>query len=241
MFTEIHNAVEDIVFARVIEACGAIEKSGRDDICTCRQCRIDTVCYVLNRIKPHYVSSSRGVSRMARKTIARQQEEAEIVSLIYEGLEQVNHNRRPFINHRSRNAAPEKALAAPVFNVPTIVGRIFNGLNFEPLAEAKVELRRNGDLVGMKDASWQNPFLMVSNTEGVFTFWPASIPAESANANKVFEYSVRLEAPNLEAMTHFFKIPVTSEAQTAGTYSVERSFKLPDLYMFPPGGGEDLV
>jgi competence protein ComFB len=239
MFTEIHNTVEDIVFVQVTEVCDSIEKGRPGEICTCRQCRIDTACYVLNRIGPHYISSSRGISRIEQETIARQQEKAEIASLIYEGIGQVNHNRRPFINHGAKNADPEIALNSPVFNLPTIVGRIFNGLNFEPLPEAKVELRRNGDLVVMKDVSWQNPFNVVFNTEGMFTFWPTSIPAESVNTHKVFEYSIKIEAPNLESLTHFFKIPVTSEILLAGAYSMERSFKLPDLYMFPPGGGED--
>jgi competence protein ComFB len=239
MFTEIHNTVEDIVFAQVTEVCDSIEKSKKGEICTCRQCRIDTACYVLNRIGPRYISSNRGIARIEQETITRQQEEAEIVSLIHEGIGQVNHNRRPFINHGAKNALSETVSNTPVFNLPTIVGRIFNGLNFEPLSEARIELRRNEDLVVMKDASWQNPFDMVSNTEGMFTFWPISIPVESANVHKVFEYSVKLEAPNLEPLTHFFRIPVTSELQTTGTYSMERSFKLPDLYMFPPGGGED--
>jgi competence protein ComFB len=238
MFTEIHNTVEDIVFAQVTEICNTIEKNNQGEICTCHQCRVDTACYVLNRISPHYISSNRGVARMEQETITRQQKEAEITSMVYEGIRQVNHNRRPFIKHKGMNAAPEAA-ANPIFNIPTIIGRIFNGLNFEPLRAAKVELLRNGELVGMKDATWQNPFNIVPNAEGTFTFWPASIPVETANINKVFAYSVKIEAPNLDPLTHFFTIPVRSEIQTADAYSLERSFKLPDLYLFPPGNGED--
>jgi competence protein ComFB len=239
MFTEIHNTVEDTVFTQVTELCDSIEKDKKNKVCTCRQCRIDTACYVLNRIEPRYISSSRGIARVEQETIARQQEEAEIVSLIYEGIEQVNHNLRPFINHGLKTAGLETASNTPVFNFPTIIGRVFNGLNFEPLTDVKVELCRNGDLVAMKDAAWQNPFNVVSNTEGTFTFWPTSIPAESINTHKVFEYSVKLESPNLEPLTHIFTIPVTSEIQTTETYSIERSFKLPDLYMFPPDSAED--
>jgi competence protein ComFB len=239
MFIEIHNTVEDIVFTQVNKVCDSIEKDKTGEICTCRQCRIDTACYVLNRVGPYYISSNRGVTRVEQETIARQQKEAEIVSLVYEGIRKVNHNLRPFINHGARNADPETAPNTPMFNIPTIVGRIFNGLKFEPLSEAKVELHRNGDLVVMKDATWQNPFNVVPNTEGTFTFWPTSVPVKSVNAHKVFEYSVRIEAPDLEPLTHFFKIPVTSEVLTAENYSMERSFKLPNLYMFPQGGAED--
>jgi competence protein ComFB len=239
MFTEIHNTVEDIVFAQVTEVCNTIEKNKKGEICTCHQCRIDTACYVLNRISPHYISSNRGVTRMGQVTIARQQKEVEIVSLVYEGIRQVNHNRRPYIKHGGTNTSPESVSTTPIFNIPTIIGRIFNGLNFEPLPEAKVELFRNGELVDMKDVSWQNPFIVVPNTEGTFTFWPTSIPVEAANIHRVFAYSVKVEAPNLDPLTHFFTIPVTSEAQSAEAYSLNRSFTLPDLYLFPPGGGEE--
>jgi competence protein ComFB len=239
MFTEIYNTVEDIVFAQVTEVCNIIEKNKKGEICTCHQCRIDTACYVLNRICPHYISSNRGVTRMGQVTIAHQQKEAEIVSLVYEGIRQVNHNRRPYIKHQGMNGALESALPSPIFNIPTIVGRIFNGLNFEPLPEAKVELYRNGELVCMKDATWQNPLNVVPNTEGTFTFWPASIPVDAANINKVFAYSVKIEAPNLDPLTHIFTIPVTSEIQPTDAYSLGRPFTLPDLYLFPPGSGED--
>jgi competence protein ComFB len=239
MFTEIHNTIEDIVFAKVTEVCDAIEKDRKGEICTCRQCRIDTVCYVLNRVTPHYISSYRGVARIEQETIARQQKKAEIVSMIYEGIRQVNYNLRPFILHNVKNTGSEAFLNVPVYNIPTIVGRVFSGLNFEPLPLVKVELRRNGDMVVMKDTAWQNPFNIVPNAEGTFTFWPTFIPAESVNAHKVFEYSVKLEAPEFDPLTHFFKIPVTSELQAVDAYSMDRSFKLPDLYLFPPGDEED--
>jgi competence protein ComFB len=241
MFTEIHNIIEDIVFTQVTEICDNIERDTKGDTCTCHQCRIDTACYVLNRIDPHYISSYRGIARVEQKTIARQQKEAEIVSLIYQAIRQVNHNRRPFINHGSASAESGLSSFTPAFNLPTIVGRVFSGLNFEPLPSVKVELYRNGSLVNMKDPSWQNPFNVVPNAEGTFTFWPAAMPAETLDSHKVFEYSVKLEAPDFEPLTHFFSIPVTSEAQTAEAYSMERSFNLPNLFMFPPGGEEEDV
>jgi competence protein ComFB len=233
MFAEIHNTTEDFVFAQVAQICDSIEKSGSGGICTCRQCRMDTACYVLNRIAPHYVISNRGVARVERETLERQQKEADISVLVYEGLKRVNHNQRPFIDHQSREpAGPEQNL--PVYNIPTIVGRLFNGQNFEPMAEVKVELHRDGNLVAQKDGNWQNPYTLVPNTEGTFTFWPDPIPAEGTDIHKTFEYSIKVEAPNLETLQHFFKIAVVSELQSAGSFSMARTFKLQDLYMFPP-------
>jgi competence protein ComFB len=238
MFTEIHNTTEDIVFTQITEICDSIAKEGSSDICTCPQCRRDTACYVLNRIPPRYIISNRGVARAEQETIERQQDEADIVTLVYEGIRQVNHNQRPFINHKDINFS-RSGQNTPAFIIPTIVGRLFNGTNFEPLTNINVELRRDGEIVPMKDLNWQNPYKVVPNTEGTYTFWPISIPAEKADSHKAFEYAIKVEADGFEVMTHFFTIPVISELQSVNSFSMERTFKLPDLYLFPPGGDED--
>jgi competence protein ComFB len=90
----------------------------------------------------------------------------------------------------------------------------------------------------MKDANWQNPFTLVPNTEGTFTFWPEPIPTSTINEHKIFEYSIKVEAPKFDTFIHFFKIPVISEGQAASSFTMGRTFKLPDLYMFPPGEAE---
>ncbi|MDR1277340.1 MAG: late competence development ComFB family protein [Treponema sp.] len=236
---EIHNTTEDIVFAKVEEIFASIIKEGNpDDLCFCYQCRMDTACYVLNRTEPRYIVSNRGVARVEQENLEQQQKDVDIVSLIYEGLKRVNHNQRPNIVHKKESSA-SAILNMPVFNIPTIVGRLFNGVNFAPLSNVKIELHRNGDLVPMKDSNWQNPYHIVSNTEGTFTFWPSSIPAESADVHRIFEYSIKIEAPDFEPLNHFFKIPVISEIQSAASFSLGRTFKLPDLYMFPPGEDDE--
>jgi competence protein ComFB len=221
------------VFANIIK------EGNTGNFCTCSQCRLDTACYALNRTSPRYIISNRGAARAELETIARQQSEADITTLIYEGLKRVNHNQRPFFNHsEDALAAGASEKRAPVFNIPSVVGRLFDGSNFAPVSNVKIELRRNGDLVPMKDKNWQNPYNLVSQTEGTFVFWPVPIPAESADLHKIFEYSIKIEGQDFEPLTHFFKIPVMSEIQSASSFSLERTFKLPDLYMFPPGEAE---
>jgi competence protein ComFB len=239
---EIHNLTEDIVFSAVDTICDAIEREGNPgNICTCTQCRTDTACYVLNRSIPQYIVSNRGVARAEQETIERQQKEADAAALVYEALKRVSHNQRPFFSHDHDGGAKNGASSpnVPVFNIPTIVGRLFNGLNFAPMSGVKVELHRDGDLAPMKDNNWQNPYTLVQNIEGTFTFWPEPIPAKAPDIHKIFEYSVKIEFPGFEELNHIFRIPVISEIQTAGSFSPERTFKLPDLYMFPPGEGED--
>jgi len=236
---ELHNIIEDIIISKVNAFFKALEDGGNPSkLCTCDQCKMDTVCYTLNRTPPHYIVSNRGASRVQWENVERQQQEADMDALIYDGLKRVNHNMRPNFSHSAKEAGEKVNSALPVYNVPTIMGRIFSGDNFAPLYDGVVELLWNGELVPMKDGNWQNPCHLVSNTEGNFSFWPAADVASEPNKRKIFDYTLHVSSPGLETMIHFFKIPVASEIQTAGSFNLERTFKLPDLYMFPPGEAE---
>jgi competence protein ComFB len=236
---DVHNTMEDVVFRAIEEICDTINKGDNvDEICTCDQCRLDTACFVLNRTVPHYIISNRGVARVEQETIEWQQLEADIATLIHEGIKRVNHNQRPYSSH-IEHSSPDKHTDQPVFNIPTIIGRLFNGINFDPLASIEVELYQDGKLVTMKEKSWQNPYVLVPNTKGTFTFWPEPIPAKGENIRQTFKYAIKIEAPEMETLHHFFEIPVTSELKSIRSFSMNRTFKIQDLYMFPLGDTED--
>ena len=236
---EVHNTVEDLVISVVGQIFDAFEKDGNPGkFCTCDHCRMDVVCYTLNRLPPRYILSNRGASRVQNENFEWQQQTADITTLIHEGLKRVSHNQRPNFNHSSVSTEAGPVSNLPVYNVPTIMGRVFNGDNFAPISAAVVELLWNGELVPMKDGNWQNPCHVVSNTEGNYSFWPAADVASGVNKRKIFEYTLRISAPGFETMNHFFKIPVASEIRLAGSFSLERTFKLPDLYLFLPGETE---
>jgi competence protein ComFB len=236
---ELHNTTEDMVLTRVKEIFDTIESGANpDSLCTCNQCRLDTACYVLNRTAPYYIASNRGAARVDKEPIRKQQQDADIVSLIYEGIRRVNHNQRPTAVHGGKGT-DESSPSTPVFNIPTIVGRVFNGTDFAPAAGVKVELFRNGKQVRMKDSNWQNPCVVVHNTEGTFTFWPDPICAPESNVHEVFEFDLRIESSDHETLNHFFKIPVVSDVRAATFFSLARTVRLPDLYLFPPGGEDE--
>ena len=236
---EFHNAVKGTVISQVNEIFDAFETGENPGkFCTCNQCRMDVICYALNRTPPLYIVSNRGASRAFSEGVERQQQTADITALIYEGLKRVNHNLRPNFAHSHAEGTSDGDSSIPKFNIPAIMGRIFNGNNFAPLSNVDVELLWDGGLVVMKDGNWQNPCHIVSNVEGNFSFWPAPVEASRENNHKIFEYALRISSPDFETLTHVFKIPVASEIQTEGSFSIERTFKLPDLYMFPPGGAE---
>ena len=236
---ELHNIVEDIVISDVTDIFNTIEEQGNPKkYCICWQCRLDTACYVLNRSSPQYIVSNRGASRVDINPIKTQQTAAEITSLIYEGLKKVNHNQRPNADHSSSSSHISEYKDKPVFQFPTITGRLFDGTNFSPISDVNVQLLYNGKAAEMKDNNWQNPLNLVSHTNGTFTFWPAPIPAKKIDEHASFEFTIQIETKEYDTLNHIFRVPVISEILTKDSFSLMRSFKLPDLFMFPPGANE---
>ena len=192
---ELHNCMEDIVIARVGDFFDTIIKDGNPEkLCTCSQCRMDTACYVLNRTTPYYIVSNRGAARANQENFEHQQKIADISALIHEGLKRINHNQRPNFTHDSSLMERDAASEMPVYNIPTITGRVFSGTNFAPLSDVYIELLFDGKPVAMKDGNWQNPFHLVSHTEGTFSFWPVTAPADKTGERVTFEYAIRVEA-----------------------------------------------
>ena len=231
---EIHNISEDVVFSSVRRIIDSIkQESNPDGLCLCEQCKLDTICYVLNRVEPRYIVSNRGMTRIEQDWVAKQQTEADIATLVYKGFRQVSHNMRPTADH-SDSESDSKVSNDPVFSIPTIVGRLFDGKTFAPLSGVTVELRNGSEIVPMRNTNWQNPYTLVPNTPGTYTFWPAPVPAKSVDIHHLFEFTLKIESPQYEDMVHFFKIPAISTIKTPQ----ERTFKLPDLYLFFPGEAE---
>ena len=232
---DLHNVSEDIVFGVVRKIFEAIEKEGNaEGLCLCEQCRMDTICYVLNRLEPRYIISSRGINHIEQDWAWKQQIEADASSLAYKGLRMVNHQQRPSTVHGD-TAGDKKVSSGFVFDIPTIIGRIFDGETFAPIADVKVELWSDGKLVSMRNQNWQNPFSMVSKTPGTFTFWPAQVSCEAADTNRLFSYAVKVDDKQYEPISHHFNIPTVSTYQASASQPSAKTFKLPDLYLFPPG------
>jgi competence protein ComFB len=97
----------------------------------------------------------------------------------------------------------------------------------------------DGKLAPMIDPNWQNPYRLIPNTAGTFTFWPKPKGAEKAGLEKTFTFSISIQAEGFEPLQHFFSIPVISEELVQTSYSMQRTYKIPDLYLFPPGNDEE--
>jgi len=235
---ELHNISEDIVFGAVQKIFDSIVREGNPEgLCLCEQCKMDTVCYVLNRVEPRYIISSRGINHFERDWVWRQQMEIDVATLAYKGLRLVNHKLRPTAAHDGTIQGDHKISNKSFFDIPTIIGRLFDGKTFSPLDNVKVELWGEGELVPMRNQNWPNPFTLVPSTPGTYTFWPAPVVAEGLETNRFFEYILKVADSQYEPIEHYFKVPAVSDNPWS-VHSSGKTIKLPDLYLFPPGESE---
>jgi competence protein ComFB len=235
---DIHNTNEDIVFRAAEKIFEEIQKKGNPEgFCLCEQCRADTVCYTLNRIEPYYIISNRGLTRVDHTGIQHQQVEADITTLLYKGIRLVNHNLRPTAPHDGSISEKPK-INSPVFDIPTISGRIFNGVSFEPVVNIEVALYSEGELAPARNNNWQNPYTINPSTPGVFSFWPAPMITTTVDVSRNIKFTVKVTSPDYEVLNHHFDITLISKNLGPNSQTLNRSFKLPDLYLFPPGEAE---
>ncbi|MFP4205417.1 MAG: late competence development ComFB family protein [Spirochaetaceae bacterium] len=225
---EIHNLMEDEVFRRVNEICDEEEQSGGAGYCTSRACRLDAVCYVLNRLPPRYASSGRGLAHVERDIAADTQLAVDITKLAHEGLQRISSVRRSYYDQDGETTQTR----GPCFNFPAITGRILDGESFFPVDGATVYLLYEGEPMEMYDARWQNPYVLAAHTYGTYSFWPKPLPADSVEASVALDLQIVAEAEGFERLEHFFTVELAAEASATGTRRIGGDHHLPDLYMF---------
>ncbi len=225
----VHNIMESIVIDTVNEIFEDKRKEGFE-MADCLQCRLDVACFVLNRIKPEYIISGRGLLHFEDNYHNLIQTKVDLVTLINKGIEKVIQTKRPYYNtiKISRNTTTEY-----LYNFPSIIGTVLMGENFVPAENISVSLLFENSPVEMIDNTWQNPFTVVKSTKGSYTFMPAPIPADNKNEERTFHFELRIEDKDYETINHFFEIHLKSEKNMVTTFSMNRTHKIEGLYLFP--------
>ena len=235
---DIRNIMEDAVKAMVEELFERENREKRLDYCTCDQCKLDVVCYVLNRVKPEYIVSSRGLAYSEKEGLDKIQRQVDLISMVKEGWGKVSHSPRPTSDHMG--GSPLNAdLKGPVFNFPTIMGRVFDGRTFAPLVEGAVRLLSVGEEVAMVDPNWQNPFVLAGATGGTYIFWPQSTVASPQEVDRKGVFEIKVEVPGLEGISHYIEIISVPEPSARLDFSLQRVYKVPDLFLFPEGQADE--
>jgi len=228
---EIHNIMEDEVARIVNEICDEDKANPVHHYCTAELCRMDAICYVLNRIPQRYVTSGRGMAHAESDLTKNPQLLVDVMALAHEGLRRVSQIQRSYYDQAPpEGAGPE---AGPYFNFPTIKGRLFNGVTFEPAKDIDVYLKRDGEQVAMFDPRWQNPYPLAGSTDGTYLFWPQPVTADRTGETQTFEFEISVHADGFEPFHHFFKLEVTADDAYAARARFTTDHALADLYILP--------
>ena len=184
----VHNLMEDLAYTEVNGLFDTAKESKAPWLtCSCNQCRLDTICYVLNKIQPHYIKSGRGLAySQLEDFVDKTQITADINRLGLEGMKKVLSTKRPHSPIISN--LPD----SPVFNFPTFMGRILDGRTFEPIKEVSVLLLRDSKKAESIDSSWENPYRITEHTPGAFTFWVKPFGLKTRESKKYSRLKFRL-------------------------------------------------
>lgn len=230
---KIHNLMEDLVESKVNKLYEDIKSSKSVWLtCDCENCRLDAMAYVLNRIPPKYIVSSRGITHSASDSNLSQIK-ADIDTLALEGIRLVSSSKRPTHNSITSSDSLTISGKTPYYFFPTLTGLVMDGTTFEPLNNAKISLSQNGTLVEMIDQTWLNPTKTFPSTKGAYSFYIKPESAKKENETNLFEFTVTVEAKGYETISHAFTIPIKSEILKQNKGLSLFSVKIQDLFMFP--------
>lgn len=240
---KVHNLMEDLVSKTVNEIFDEEEKTGHQGFCTCHQCRLDVICYVLNRVTPQYAISGRGLAHLLSDYQDQLQTTADLVALANKGIQTVSATMRPQFVHGAVTEEEEECLfpEGPLFNFPVIEGRVLNGITFEPVSEVSVSLLQDGHLVRMIDGNWQNPYPVSDRAAGSFFFWPFPMKAALPDASKTVDFELTIAAPQYEELHHFIKLEVTADKVFTPSLHYQEAYKTDNLVLFPAGTAEEVT
>jgi competence protein ComFB len=225
----VHNLAKELVVQKVDEMFSdpaELKATGLDS--GDQGSKFDVICYVLNRVPPHYVVSGRGIAHHESGDFqAKVQRLADMARLTREGMISVAKHRR------ERTGSYDIGTEGPYFNFPSVIGRLFNGVNFEPVHDVDLGLYQDGQLVKVIDPNWQNPYRLVLNTAGTYLFWPHPVQVGKLPAEKSFEFELRCDDPAFEPLHYFFTLEVASSPEFIDFVNTTASTRLKDLYLFP--------
>lgn len=230
---KIHNLMEELVENKVNSLYADLKETNAVWLtCDCENCRLDAMAFVLNRIPPKYIISSRGITHTAADGNLSQIK-ADIDALAIEGIRLVSSSTRP--THKLKTSADALFISGtkPYFFFPVFTGTIMDGMTFEPLSNASITLLKNNELAEMIDQTWQNPTKTYVSTKGTYSFSVKPELAEKEKEDSHFDFSLKVEADGYEPVSYAFSIPATSEILKQSRQLSLYSLKIQDLFLFP--------
>lgn len=233
---KVTNLMEDYVRAHVDDLYKRLKEEKISWLtCDCDNCRMDTQCYVLNRIPPKYTISGRGINHVQAELDTMKQVMADVETLAMEGIRIISGSKRP--NHSGSYVSSAEIVSgkSPFFFFPIFSGAVYDGTTFESLSNAEITILYKNKPAKMLDSTWQNPCRTFSATEGAYNFCVEPEKAKKEGITQNFSFELTIKAPGYETVNYAFSIPVESKVLRGPGVRADYSLKIQDLFLFPEG------
>jgi competence protein ComFB len=225
---EIYNLMEDYVKHAI-----KVLLDDKEGICKCEQCRMDMVCYCLNKTKPRYVISSRGFVHTRNEKRENMQMNIDILALGQEAVDVISSMPRHEQKIKTDNAEVKKEIGKSYFFFPVFVGRVVDE-EFQALSNAKVTLTfaDSGEKAEMIGDYWKNPTTLVPAMDGTFSFHALPLPADEINIKKKFKFCLEIEKEDYETACKYFEIDIISSISSRELDIAANFHQIEDAILF---------
>ncbi len=228
----IKNTMEDLVY-NLVET---IIYEKKETLPQSPKFKLDVVCFVLNRIKPNYVVSSRGMAHMTKELEEDYQIVADIISKIYEGINLVRSRRR-YVDEETEGISWDVSYNLTkeyYYNFPQLIGKVYDADSFDLVHDAKVTLLDENDkIIQMNTPLWKNPYQISKSTAGIYTFWPKSLRAkeDEEGLQKQFAFKILVEHENYLKEQKVFTFDKKSEQMLIDYIRKGDMFDISPIYL----------
>lgn len=227
-YMEIYNLMEDYVKHAI-----KVLLEDKEGICKCEQCRMDMICYCLNKIKPRYVISSRGFVHSRNEKRENMQMNIDLLALSQEAIDVISHMPRHAQKIKVENKEIKKEAGKSYFFFPVFVGRAVDE-NFQALTDVKVTLTfaDSGETAEMIGDYWKNPTTLVPAMDGTFSFHVHPLVAEENGAKQKFKFCLEFEKEGYETACKYFEVALISSISSREVDIAANFFQIEDAILF---------
>ena len=91
----------------------------------------------------------------------------------------------------------------------------------------------------MVDRTWSNPASTYLSTNGAYSFWGKSVPAESEGENRTFNFTLEISAKGYSPILYHFEYPLKSEAYARHEFNAAYSVKIKEIVLFKKAAADE--
>lgn len=173
--------------------------------------KYDLICYVLNRVKPKYITSGRGILHYESNMEKNVQESVDVFSIAAEGMRLIENRRK--VKEEKTDLELDKKVDKrnSYYNFPCIIGKIISMKTWAEIHDVTVTLKHKIGTefyqTAMINSQWNNPYTISEKTDGYFTFYPSPIQGDSeAGESKQFDFLLIFESDKFPKVEKIFTL-----------------------------------